>query len=417
MHLLSFAPEETGPPHRWTDWRASGRAAKDYRYGPSDRLRALVLHRSAFSLFLAGRSRTRYVREVIDRVRPDLILVNQLPPLACLPLEWTGPVVLDTHNAEGERLRRRSEEHGNPVLDRAFRSQAMLADAFERRMAARMDTVLAVSGADASYFAERGGRTAVVPNGATLDGGPVRQPARPDGPVRLLFLGSLGYSANRLGLTEFIRQWGPALRMPWTLDIVGTGDPGNGLRRLVDSDERVRVVGLVDDVGREYRAHDALIVPLREGGGTRLKVLEAAAARLPVLSTEVGVEGLGLVDGVGYLRVEDAASADRALASLGDTAAVSRMTDAAFEQIRSFDWDAIAAALRLVLEEAIERHRPGTGADAAAPERELVRGGSTRLATEPPVAARRDRGTAAMPHAVHDRASTRSLPAPPASTT
>jgi glycosyltransferase involved in cell wall biosynthesis len=117
------------------------------------------------------------------------------------------------------------------------------------------------------------------------------------------------------------------------LRVVGAG--------AVPAHPRVEAAGFVPDVTTEWRRAAALVVPLRAGGGTRLKVLEALAHGLPVVSTAVGVEGLGAVAGEHYLAAETAGDFAEHVASLRDDDALrDRLSERGRELAEGFSWDA-----------------------------------------------------------------------------
>jgi glycosyltransferase involved in cell wall biosynthesis len=114
------------------------------------------------------------------------------------------------------------------------------------------------------------------------------------GIFRFLFVGSLGVYANEDAVVYFCEQILPILRRqaprPFAVHVVGTY-PSARLCEIAES-AGVRVVGPVPEVASWYRAADAVIVPLRAGGGTRIKILEAFHYGRPVVSTPLGAEGL-----------------------------------------------------------------------------------------------------------------------------
>ena len=126
----------------------------------------------------------------------------------------------------------------------------------------------------------------------------VRLPDAPPGGVfRFLFVGTLSYYPNEDGIRFFCEDILPLLRemtrRPFVIDIIGRD--GSRLRKL--SCEDVNVIGDVADVGPYYQACDAVIVPLRAGGGTRIKILEAFSYKRPVVTTSIGVEGIDVTSG------------------------------------------------------------------------------------------------------------------------
>jgi glycosyltransferase involved in cell wall biosynthesis len=146
-------------------------------------------------------------------------------------------------------------------------------------------------------------RVAVVPNGYRVVDEPVGRTAV-GRPPTVLFQGTLRYPPNAEAARFLVDEVVPLLAQEVPdvqVRLVGTTAPG--LERL-DAPPRVRVVGQVPSIDDELARADLVVVPLRFGSGTRLKVLEAFAHRVPVVSTALGAEGLGAVDGV-HLLVAD----------------------------------------------------------------------------------------------------------------
>jgi glycosyltransferase involved in cell wall biosynthesis len=167
----------------------------------------------------------------------------------------------------------------------------------------------------------------------------------------LLFLGSLGYSANIDAVRYFIADIAPLLAGSGArLTVVGS-NPGRAVYEVAArAPVPVTVAGFVPDLVPQFRTSRAMVVPLRHGGGTRLKILEALAWGLPVVTTSVGGAGLGLTNG------RDALIAD-------DPAAFA----AAVERLLSDDdlWSDLSRAGRALVEERYAWPRIGALFDAA----------------------------------------------------
>jgi glycosyltransferase involved in cell wall biosynthesis len=169
------------------------------------------------------------------------------------------------------------------------------ADAFARLAADVLpwfDDVLVSSWSETAALAMPGVSLTVVPNVAPFDARPVPRSRKPRiGTV--LFVGTMGYAPNDDGARWFItRVWArlrQASRSPLQLVLAGT-NPTAALVRLGRRHDIV-VTGAVPDVSPYYRAADLVVIPLRTGGGTRIKLLEAAARGVPVVSTTLGAEG------------------------------------------------------------------------------------------------------------------------------
>lgn len=346
--LLSFSAPEGHHHAVWDDLRPEAGQERPYAYTRSLKLRSVMLHRSAHVLALDDAPSKQRVVTALKEVRPDLVVCNQLPPLSLVPREWLSRTVLDTHNAEHPRLKRKAQAYRRGIVSGAVRffisDQSRLALRLETTMARQLAGVVATSEEEATYFRSIGARSvALVPNGTYIPAGRTISRARPEDPFRLLYVGSLGYSANRAALLELLDDWLPKQTASWKLDIVGSGDPGAAIRAR-SAVPGVNLRGRVDDILNEYISHDLLVAPIRQAGGTRLKVLEAAGARLPIFATRVAVEGIGMEPGVHYCLVDDAADLEQALSRYReDPSSVDAIAGAAFELVSgSFSWPAIA---------------------------------------------------------------------------
>jgi glycosyltransferase involved in cell wall biosynthesis len=181
---------------------------------------------------------------------------------------------------------------------------------------------------------------------------------RDGGPPTLLYIGAMSWSPN-VSAVQFLAQHViPEVRsrVPDTrLRIVGR-DPAPevlALRGLPG----VEVMGSVPDVIPYLREAHVLAVPLAAGGGTRLKILEAFAAGLPVVSTPVGCEGLPVVDGEHLVTAERARFAEAVLHLLADPTRGKRLAAAARELVRErFDWETVGAAACAAVDAAVSAH-------------------------------------------------------------
>ena len=132
-----------------------------------------------------------------------------------------------------------------------------------------------------------------------------------------MFFGAINYFPNHDGVVYFIDEILPiirAARPKVRFQVLGPGANSEVLARAGDS---VEILGMVDDVGPFIERAAAVVVPLRLGGGTRLKVVEAMAKAKPIISTRLGAEGIDVVDGTHLLLADEprefAAAVERVL--------------------------------------------------------------------------------------------------------
>jgi len=213
----------------------------------------------------------------------------------------------------------------------------------ERRCWAGADLCLAVSEVDAAAMRAAGARRVeVCPNGADPCDPLVPAPLGHGDPVRLVFVGFAGYWPYEHGLAWLAREVLPpaGARAPVILDVVGE-PPAEPVRG-----QGITYHGRVDDVTPFYAAAHALVIPMFEGSGTRLKAVEAAFLGRPIISTAVGVEGLPLCPAEHYLRAETASEWVEAIQRLRThDAEVADMAARAREAVAHLEWPRITAAL------------------------------------------------------------------------
>jgi polysaccharide biosynthesis protein PslH len=318
------------------------RVAVPYVYRSRHRVAALVGRASVHEVVLPARQGQRDVELELTVRKPDVVVVNQLPPWPLVPRSYRSRTAVDTHNAEGLRLQRMLVD-APATLRLPLQQQLRAAGRLETAIAQQAGQVWCVSNEDSAYFEGLGAHTQVVPNGVDLPVTTWAALGSADRPLRLLFLGSLSYNANVHGLRWFRDELSSANGPAWTLDIVGSGDP-DPVRQLFDNDPRVTVVGRVEEVGPSYLGHDALIVPLLRGGGSRLKVLEGLGHGIPILSTAIGVEGVSLQPGRDYLAIERADEFAGALRQLREPGVALALSEAGRVVAETHQWANICTA-------------------------------------------------------------------------
>ncbi|MFN7944713.1 MAG: glycosyltransferase [Blastocatellia bacterium] len=254
--------------------------------------------------YAVARYRSALMREAITRQvqrdKPDVLVCDFLAPAINVPERLPCRTVLFQHNVEAQIWQRHFETQTNPLRRALFRFQWQRMKRFEHAACQRFDQIIAVSQADADRLRHdyEIDRVAAVPTGVDTDFFRPRPEVATE-PHHLVFTGSMDWLPNEDGINWFIEQIWPQLRQQIPqirLTVVGR-NPSRRLLALNQTGSGINVTGTVDDV-RPYLARAAAaIVPLRIGGGTRLKIYEAMAMSKPVISTTVGAEGLPLRDG------------------------------------------------------------------------------------------------------------------------
>ena len=245
----------------------------------------------------------------------DIVQVESIHLMAYLPIIRAARkpplVVCDWHNIESELMQRYSERE--PSLPRRVyaRRTARLMSQFERRAIREFDAHVVVSQRDAErlHNLDPDARVFLIENGvdtAYYSGQQVEPaPSQLTLKRRIVFVGSMDYHANVHGVLNFADNVWPRVRdrQPNLVFTIVGRDPTAEVRKL-SSIPGVEVTGTVDDVRPYYRDAVAAIVPLNVGGGSRLKILEAMASGVPVVSTTLGAEGLDVRDGENILIVD-----------------------------------------------------------------------------------------------------------------
>ena len=301
----------------------------------------------------------------------SMVAANDPPDL--WHCEWTpyaqsmyrrrGRWVVMAHNVESVIWQRYAEAESNPFKAWFLRRQWKRFVTFEGWAYSNATRAIAVSREDADRIERQFGATDV----AVVDNGVDTATIKPDESVppdhrQMLFLGSLDWRPNLDAVRLLIDVIFPKVRLiePLaTLAIVGRKPP-DWLRQEVRTRLGIRVFGDVPEVLPYLRGAGMLVVPLRIGGGSRLKILEALAAGLPVVTSTVGVEGLRLNPGE-HVTVADGAEAFAAAAVEAIRRPEAVRAQAARGRTRvlaEYDWGGLADRLGAVWEAAAGKLPP-----------------------------------------------------------
>jgi glycosyltransferase involved in cell wall biosynthesis len=267
------------------------------------------------------KSRVPAVRAEVERLvgagLVDLCVADFLVAAPNVPLGGAVPVVLFEHNVEHMIWKRLAAVEARAWRRRLLALEWRKMRRCEARACAQATLTIAVSDVDRALLATDapGARVATVPTG--VDTAYFAPNGVPESPAHLVFIGSMDWYPNEDAMVFFVGEVLPLIRRAVPdarLTVVGR-NPSARLRALGEA-AGVRITGTVEDV-RAWIAEAAVyVVPLRVGGGTRLKIFEGLAMGKAVVSTTVGAEGLPLVDGTHFVRADGAAEFARAVVSL-----------------------------------------------------------------------------------------------------
>jgi glycosyltransferase involved in cell wall biosynthesis len=289
---------------------------------------------------------TLALRKLVKGQKFDLVHFDSIHMMSCEHLFAGVPVVYNWHNIESEAMRRYAAT--------APRGRSAMASLTARKIEAAERHILrsafghvVCSSRERDSLAEIAprARVAVVHNGVDLRG--FASDSLEGNRFRLVFVGSMNYHANSDAALWFAREVWPAVRErhpEWRLTLVGSNPPPTVV--ALREQAGIEVTGTVPEVKPYYEEALAAIVPLRTGGGTRLKILEAMAASVPVVSTELGAEGLPVVSGENVLLVKNRTQWLEALEAVtGDPQVRSGLIQAAHATVADFDWEVLGQSL------------------------------------------------------------------------
>lgn len=274
--------------------------------------------------------------------------------------------VLTHHNVESELMARRVTVEAWPA-SAYLALQARKLRNWERRKSPEFDINLAMSKADEALLRSIAPNvtTAVVPNGVDVGYfGPTSEPREP----ALVFTGGMNMFANRDAVMHFVESIWPRIkgtRPDVRFDIIGQDPPPELIERS-RVDPGLRVYGFVDDIRPYVSKASIYVVPIRVGGGTRLKVLDAMAMGKAIVSTRVGCEGIDATDGRELVIADgEDETANAILQLLDDTARRECLGAAARALVEArYAWGPIGERLSDIYQEVAERRRVGAGGRA-----------------------------------------------------
>lgn len=291
------------------------------------------------------------IRELVSKVKFDVVHIDTIALAGYHELLGEAPWVLNHQNIESELMLRRARQETNLLVKLYLHLQGKKLERYERKMAARASFNAVVSDIDGRQLNVvcPSARWDIVMNGTDTDYfRPSNQPVQP----ALVFTGGMTWFPNRDAMIWFCREIYPLIkqeRPDVELWVIGRFPPPQ-VQEAARRDSSIKVLGFVEDI-RVYTAKAAVyVVPIRVGGGTRLKILDAMASGKAIISTTIGAEGLATTAEVNILIADTpAAFASQVLRVLADGALRSRLELNARQLVESrYAWHAVGEQLQHV---------------------------------------------------------------------
>jgi len=302
---------------------------------------------------------SRAVKQNLGDHSHDVAVCDFLSASLNFPDDSAIPVVLFQHNIETMLWRRMADTEQSALRKLSYAIEARKMSAYETLALQRFQRVIAVSDHDRDAMLTLFSRCpiTVVPTGVDTETYRV-VPSAPGDPPLVVFTGSMDWEPNIDAVEYFCREIWPAVVAAFPdarFQIVGR-NPHARVQRLASSS--VEVTGTVASVADYLRSATVVIVPLRIGGGTRLKIFEAMAMGKALVSTSIGAEGLDVIPGRDLLIADDTESFAAAILQLLQNPDLRRTREKAAAALAAqYDWSQIARRFAEVLQHAVDDFR------------------------------------------------------------
>lgn len=283
--------------------------------------------------------------------RFDVAVCDFLSASENFPSQLPIPCVLFQHNVESSLWQRMAAVESNPLKKLPYILESSKMTRYERATLGKFHHIIAVSERDRQQMLAMNPacEITVVPTGVDTRKFNVAPPSLIE-PPRVVFTGSMDWEPNIDAVEYFCSQIWPHIHIEFPdaiFQIVGR-NPFAKVHRLASPS--VEVTGTVPSVAEYLKKASVVVVPLRIGGGTRLKIFEAMAMGKALVSTSIGAEGLAVENGRDLLLADDASSfADAVILLLRDAATRHKIEQAAVRLAVQYDWSEVVKQFAQVL--------------------------------------------------------------------
>lgn len=318
------------PPHWLTNYRRLGQ------------LSAYCSRKSYFSLLTHQDRMQQVIDQLLSREEYDIVQ-SEFPMMGMFRLNTAAVKILDAHNVEYANFRRMSDNAHSLVRRLHYLRESKSMHAEEIRACRNQDAMFVTSLPDKEIFDSEVPHLSkfVIPNG--VDMSYFRSSSLTREPHSMVFTGMMAYVPNYDAMLHFLDDIFPLIRkrVPDAKVYIVGNRPPMELSRRASAD--VVVTGYVDDVRPFIDRASVYIVPLRMGSGTRLKILEAMAMQIPVVTTSIGCEGIEVGHGTNaFLESAPEAFADRVVRLMKDADLRRTTVRSAYDLVSSrYDWSIV----------------------------------------------------------------------------
>jgi glycosyltransferase involved in cell wall biosynthesis len=299
------------------------------------------------------------IREILKTENIDLVHVDMLPLRVYINEFEKLPKILVNHNVESIRLYRWSQVESNPVKKAYLGMQYPKLKAFERSAMEKFDCCVVVSEKDKELLRGMGvqNNIVVVPNGT--DTTFFKPMGREKIENSVLWFGHMDVHTNKDAVLYFWREIFPLLQKQYPqvrMTFVGTAPP----KEIADAAKRnshVVVTGFVDDIRPYVDEASVVVMPIRIGGGTRLKILDSMAKGKAIVSTSVGSEGLKVTDGENILIADEPEDfVKKVIRLLIDDRLRQQISENAVNLAKGYDWNHIYEIQEQIYQKTLANH-------------------------------------------------------------
>ncbi|MFA4948865.1 MAG: glycosyltransferase family 4 protein, partial [Candidatus Krumholzibacteriia bacterium] len=307
--------------------------------------------------------RSRSVQELLSRLaveeRYDVLIADFLTMCINIPEKLPFPVVHFSHNVESMLWQRYVATERNPLQRIVFERERQRVERFEKNVINSYALTIAVSEADCEHFRTvyGGSRVGFVTTG--VDTEYYAPGSSREEPGSIAFLGSMDWMPNIDAVTYFIQSIYPSVRraVPEATFLIVGRSPTDAVRALAAHDPSIVVTGTLDDTRNCLAKAACAVVPIRVGGGTRIKIYELMAMGKAIISTTIGAEGLQYSNGDDIIIEDDPARFAQTLVKiLRDDALRARIGKSARAHVETHcSWKAVGERFMSLLSTVKER--------------------------------------------------------------